>query len=316
MAKVGSRGRRADRRRLRSDANDLLSGHPHLRREIRLRGHRQGRARRLAIPCHDRAVGRDRSGCAGCGQHVPADRDLLLAGLRPPGIRAGAPPNPACASAAAAGADATGLRLCRHHLARHAVREHLAARRRDRFCRRRTRRAPSRAGANAGTGVVRLRRPAASECADRSTNPWRLHRLADADVMEAHGDPVGPGHGRMFRVGAGGLLRRARRDAATSLAFADGVRPRWHQPLQQTEPVSGHLERGRERVALEHLLPADPVGHLLADRAVRFRDAQGRRRGKTVRHAGDHRSLGACGHAASAGLSCASHGVHVEFPVG
>ena len=83
--------RRADRRRLRPDALDLLSRHHDLRRQVRLRGHRQGHARRLAIPGHDRAVGHDRSDRARRGQHVPADRDLVLAGFRPAGVRAGAP---------------------------------------------------------------------------------------------------------------------------------------------------------------------------------------------------------------------------------
>ena len=64
----------------------------------------------------------------------------------------------------------------------------------------------------------------------------------------------------------------------------------------------------------ERLLPANRVGHLLAARALRFRDAQGRAGGRAVRHAGDHGSLGACGIASSGGLSQASHGVHVEFP--
>ena len=126
--------------------------------------------------------GADRSDRARRGQHVPADRDLLLAGLWPAGIRAGAPRHPARAVAAAAGAAAAGLRLCRDHLARCAVRDQLAAGRRDRLRRRRTRRAPSRAGAGAGACAVRLRRPAASECADRRADPCRLHRMADADV--------------------------------------------------------------------------------------------------------------------------------------
>ena len=48
-------------------------------------------------------------------------------------------------------------------------------------------------------------------------------------------------------------------------------------PVTWSEPES--------RAAPERLLPADPVGHLLAARALRFRDAQGRAGGKAVRHA-------------------------------
>ena len=95
----------------------------------------------------------------------------------------------------------------------------------------------------AGACAVRLRRFAASECADRSADPRRLHRLADADVLEAHRDPVRPGDGGILCAGASGLLRRARRDAAASLAVDHDIRPRRHQPFHQAEPVSRHLER-------------------------------------------------------------------------
>ena len=101
--------------------------------------------------------------------------------------------------------------------------------------------------ASTGACAVRLRRPVASERADRRADPRGVHCVADASVSRAYGDPVRPGDGRLFRAGAGGLLRRARRDAATSAAVDHGVRPRRHQPLRQTEPVSGRLERAARR---------------------------------------------------------------------
>ncbi len=151
------------------------------------------------------------------------------------------------AVAAAAGAAAAGLRLCRSHLARRAVRDHLAAGGRDRLRRRWARPAASPAGTNTGACALRLRRIAASERADRRAGAGRLHCLADANVPEAYRNSVRSGHGGIICAGAGGLLRRARRDAATSAAVHHGVRSRRHQPLRQTEPVSGQLERAGDR---------------------------------------------------------------------
>ena len=214
----------------------------------------------------------------------------------------------------AAGAAAAGLRVCRNHLARRAVRDELAARGGNRFRCRRERRTPSLASASRGACAVRLRRPAAPERADRRADPRRLHCVADANIPQAHGDPVRPGDGGLFCAGAGGLLRRARRDAATSAAVDHGVRSRRYQPLRQGEPVSGRLERARDGSATERLLPADPMGHLLAARALRVRDGQDRTGAEAVRYARHHRGLAACGHAPPGGVSAPSRSVHVEFP--
>ena len=64
-----------------------------------------------------------------------------------------------------------------------------------------------------GACAMCLGRLAASERADRSTHPRRLHRLADADVLEAHRDPVRPGDGGIFCAGASWCItaRSARR---------------------------------------------------------------------------------------------------------
>ncbi len=59
-------------------------------------------------------------------------------GLWPPGIGGGTPLRPCRVMAAAVGAAAAGLRLCRDHLARRAVRDLLVAGRSNRLRRRRT----------------------------------------------------------------------------------------------------------------------------------------------------------------------------------
>jgi hypothetical protein len=57
-----------------------------------------------------------------------------------------------------------------------------------------------------------LRRLAAFECADRRADSRCIH--AGANFFQAHGDPVRPGWGEIFRTGAGDLLQRARRNSA------------------------------------------------------------------------------------------------------
>ncbi len=68
-----------------------------------------------------------------------------------------------------------------------------------------------------------------------------------AHVAETDGDPVRPGDAGIFYLGAGHLLRRAGRNATTSVADDHGVRPRRHQPFHQAEPVPGQLERFRKQ---------------------------------------------------------------------
>ena len=74
----------------------------------------------------------------GSAQHVPADRDLYWLAFGAAGVHAGAPRQPWLALLLPLLAlTAAGLRLCRDHLARRAVRDQLAARRRARLRRRR-----------------------------------------------------------------------------------------------------------------------------------------------------------------------------------
>ena len=92
------------------------------------------------------------------------------------------------------------------------------------------------------------------------------------------GHPVRPGGDWLLCHRAARLLRRAGRETAASAADDHDLRSRRHQPFREGKPVSGRLERVRERDAAERLLPADPMGHLLAARALRFRDGQDRAR--------------------------------------
>ncbi len=62
------------------------------------------------------------------------------------------------------------------------------------------------------------------------------------------------------------------------------------------------------------MLPTDPMGHLLAAAALRFCDAEGRKRREAVWHACAHKSLDTRDRASSDCLSRAPRRLHVEFP--
>ena len=149
------------------------------------------------------------------------------------------------------------------------------------------------AGQALALALCRFRRPAAAECADRGADTRRLHRLAVADIGPEGRDPLHPGGRSSSSV------------PCSSSTTVHWTRTREH-PLQtvmifdlggishfaRAEPVSGRVERGGERDAARTLLPADDVGHLLAARALRFRDAQDRARKGFVRYLGDHQGRG------------------------
>ena len=122
-----------------------------------------------------------------------------------------------------------------------------------------------------------------------------------------------PRGARLLRRRAGRLLRRPRREARTSAADGHDLRPRRHQPFCQGEPVSGRVERGGKRDAARQVLPADDVGHLLAARALRVRDAKGRARKGPVRYPGHIKRVAGGHRAASRCLSAAPLRLHVEF---
>ena len=126
-------------------------------------------------------------------------------------------------------------------------------------------------------------------------------------------DPLHPRRDRLLRRRAARLLRRTGREAGASAADDHDLRSRRHQPFRQGEPVSGRLERGGERDAAQHMLPADDVGHLLAARALRFRDAQGRARKGLVRYLGDIKGVAGGDPASPRCLSAAPLGLHMEF---
>jgi hypothetical protein len=92
-----------------------------------------------------------------------------------------------------------------------------------------------------------LRRLAAFECADRRADSRCIH--AGANFFQAHGDPVRPGWGKIFRSGAGDLLQRARRNSAApvqSIMVFDlgGISPFTKQnqfPVRWSESESAQL---------------------------------------------------------------------------
>ena len=205
----------------------------------------KGILRRLAVAGDDPAVEADRSDRARLGQHVPAHRDALLAGLRHcwrsrwRGARSGR-----CGRAAVAGAVAAGLRLRRHHLARHLVCDvpgcwprviaFAAGRSQHADCAWPCR--PSRLACSPSACCCARMRIVAAPAARR------LHRLARRDF---------PGSVRLFCLVPAmvaffgldqlGLLRRAQCHPAAHRAIDHGLRPRRHQPFRQGEPVSRSL---------------------------------------------------------------------------
>ena len=167
--------------------------------------------------------------------------DLYWLGFALLSLTLASPRQPACAAAAAAGADAAGLRLCRSHLARRAVCDVLAARGRDRVRGRRA--AIARFGLPAqalALALVRFWRPAAAERVARGADPRRLYRLADRGFRCASARRSSTSRRwscslALVQVVYYGVLGATRQHP---LQIDHGLRSRRHQPFRQGEPVS------------------------------------------------------------------------------
>jgi hypothetical protein len=96
----------------------------------------------------------------------------------------------------------------------------------------------------------------------------RLYRLGIEGLPIQDGDLLHPGRDRLPWHCATGLLRHVGRETTAPAANDHDFRSGRHQPFREREPVSGRLERIGKRNAAQQLLPANPVGHLLAARAV------------------------------------------------
>ena len=191
------------------------------------------------------AVDSDRSDRARFGQHVPADRGTRIGWRLAARLRARAPVNARCAVLLPLLALMPPAFVFVGIIWRDVLfGVTLAARRRRSPSRRAERdRASTRMPRKRGARAVRLRRAAASECADRCADPCGLHRLAGADFLAAHRASLCPGDGRVLRPGAGRLLRRARTRRGSircsrswcSISAASAISPR--------RTSSGDLER-------------------------------------------------------------------------